>query len=693
MAEEKAVKYWKAPSYHSKDEKAKLDFVMQNVQDGERYYENSPAYQQLQESIRILTGTPSAALASKQEKSGYSKLHTARLRRNLREMVNALADIRFTPGYHSDANEYQMTSATLNRVAASWYSDRFIDVKIKRGIQWMSITTCTYLELMYRTFPGERDRQDIDLVPHSAFDVVCTGVPQDGDLQECYTVTIKRDLPIYLSHSMWPKFTEYLVPDRETPSGWMEKVSNIISDVFDNRPVKQTAKNPTVRLYYQFVLDLSVNKTGHTITMGLDPNTGQRTSWTYEVPSVGEKILAGYDSNGTEMYRIATEKDCRLFPGRRLMVATENKLIYDGPFWDWHGQVPLVKMSADSEPFGDFSMIYDVANLQDTINEMERMIHQTARNKRNPSFLYNNRAMARSTASALRTEVTGQRIGYNGAEGNDPAKPAFPQWFYEVGEWEPEIVKYLMEQMDYQMGVQDISNLAKAKMTANGDQMEKLMSMSGPIVKGISREMERAMRDIAEMFKYLVFQYYTTPKIMQIVGIDGITPENFDFDPGNLVPSHLPGEITAKPSIHTRRQRAHWIADHVTFFITPNTLHQVTQMTQKMIYMQLWRQGFPIDPWTLAEIFNIGDFGKKPEGTNDIMSRWLAWQKMQLEMKAQMADEERTLAGAMGAQPNAPGTGPNGGHKGTGGRAPSGQTAPHITPGNMSRGPRVRETR
>jgi hypothetical protein len=681
---------WQVPAYGSPKEDV-LTFLKQQVDDGQRYYFSSPAYQQLEESIRIISGGSSPRLAEKQKDDRYSKVHTNRLKRNLREMVNSLADIRFTPGFHADANEYQDLAETLNRVGASWYADRFIDVQIKKSIQWMAITTCCYMELQYRRLPGERDKCEIDLIPHSAFDVTMTGVPESGDLQETYVVTIIRDLPVYLAHATWPAFQDDLQPDRESPKGWTEKIISVMQDVFSDQPKYQTAKNPTVRMYYQYVMDLSINKTQAPVTMGLDPNTGEKSAWTYVVPYLGQMILAGYDQQGVEQYRKATVKDCRMFPGRRLLVGTESKCIYDGPSWDMHGKVPLVKMSSDSWPFADYSMIHDVANVQDAVGEMERMIHQTSRNKSNPSILYNMRSMDRNKAKAFRTEVTGQRIGYNGNEGNDPAKPALPASFYEVQEWQPGFVKYLEEQMDYQMGVGNFQALAKMKQGGSAESLDAAMEKAGPIVKGIARDMERAMRDIAEMFKFMVLQYYTTPKIKQVVGLDGITPVNFDFDPGNLIPAHLPGETISKPSIHSQMERARYVAEHVTFFITPNTLHQITQMQQKLLYLQLWRGGFPIDPWTLAEIFNIGNFGKVPDGCNSILDRYMAWQKMQLEFKAQLEEEAGAMQG--GLQSNTPGTGPSGGQKGTGGRAPSGQTAPHMSPPTAQRGGRVRETR
>jgi hypothetical protein len=210
------------------------------------------------------------------------------------------------------------------------------------------------------------------------------------------------------------------------------------------------------------------------------------------------------------------------------------------------------------------------------------------------------------------------------------------------------------------------------------------------------------------MFKYLVFQYYDTPKIMQIVGPDGVTPENFDYDPGNLIPSHLPGEKSDQVSGFTRMQRAQWMAEHLPFNIVPNTLNLLNQVSQKLMVLQLWRGGFPIDPWTLADIMGLPSFGKKPEGTNDILSRYAAWkdresdfsaaeqEKLQIAQQAGQPQNPEDIIKAMidGSNPNpngglpalikppnpnrqgTQGTGPRGGFTGSSGRAPSGQSSP-----------------
>jgi hypothetical protein len=693
MAEDKKKRSWQCPKYGS-DLKTVREWCKQQVDDGIAFQEQEPGFEQLKESIRILSGYPDEALAAKQRDLRYSKLRTNRLKRNLREMVNSLSEIRYIPGYHSNNNELHDQAEILNKRAQFWYFDQFVDLKIKKGVQWMAISPRGWLEMVYRRMPGERGRAEIDIIPHSFADVVFTGMPESGDHQEAYTGTIIKDLPPYLAHSLWPDKQDQLAPDRETPTSFFEKIrekaKEVVSDVFTTSPEKATAKNPTVRLYYQYILDLSVNRSGKTMKMGYeskkkpDGTTEEvKTPWCYDVPSLGSPILNGYDSDGTPVYKLATANDARIFPGRRLVVFNDrggDDALYDGPMWDWHGKFPCVKLSGDSWPFGDFSMVHDVSNIQETTDEIGRITHQMIRNRYNPSLKYNMRAVPRNDAKAIRTDVTGQRIGYNGSEGSGDqvVTSLLPKEFYTLDGSVFTFLEKLAEQLDYQMGVRDISAMSKMKAGASADSMEKMMELAGPIVKGISRDMERSMRDLADMFKYMVFQYDTTPTLLRIVGADGITPENYDYNPGNLVPAHLPGENSKFPSVFTEAQRARWLADHLPFIIMPGMLHQITQTSQKLLFLQLWKMGYPLDPWTLGEVLSLGNVGKIPGGANSMIEKWMAWQKMQLEFKASLAAEAQELGGEGGEESNTPGLGPKGGAKGSGGRASTDQTPPKL---------------
>lgn len=704
MAEEKKRKQWQVPAYQtSGNNKAEVHaWMKQNVDDGLEFLQASPGYQQLEESIRILSGRPTKDLAEKQDE-GYSTLNVNHLKRNIREMVNALSEIRYNPGYLSKNNDLKPTAELLNNVGYAWYIDQFIDLKLKKAVQWCAISPCGWLEICNRRFPGDHGKAEIDAIPYSYFDVVMTGVPESGDHQEAYTVTIIKDLPIYLAHAIWPDHTKILKPDRETPKGWAERIKDkakkIMQDVFSTEPELSTAKNPTCRLYYQYVLDLSINRTGKTMKMGYEKSTvndpsavnGKREEllpmpWSYDVPSLGQMVMRGYrfnEQSGKDepYYTPAAHDECRIFPGRRLLVGNDEDLIYDGPMFDWHGKVPLVKFTADSWPFGEFSMLYDATPIHEAVNEIYRVGHQTVRNRFNPTLLYNQRAIDKPRANSLRADIQGDRVGYNGGEVSDARKAIdtlFTSEFNTIEGWIEKLQSKLTEEEDFITGRPNFAALSKMKMAVTGDNTENVLNEAGPIVKGISRDMERSMRDFADMFKYLVIQYKRTPELMWVVGVDQMTPQSFDFQPGNLIPAHLPGENTKYKSVYTEMQRARWIADKIPFLLMPGTMHEIVQTQQKMIYMQLWAKGFPIDPVTLGEVLRLGNVGTIEGST--MIERWFNWKKKLLEMEVALKQAAQSMIGeeAGGQNANAMNTGPKGGQKGTGGRASSGGQSPQL---------------
>jgi len=701
MAEDKKRKSWQVPAYsiHGGNKSEVHAWMIQNVEDGMEFQQASPGYQQLEESIRILTGEASNDLKDKQKK-GYSKLQVNHLKRNITEMVNALSEIRYNPGYRGARKDTIPTANVLNDFAYSWYLDQFADLKIKKAVQWAAICPCGWLEPCYRRFPGDHGRADIDLIPHSFFDVVMTGVPESGDHQEAYTVTIIKDLPVFMAHSMFPDNTRELQPDRDTPKTWMdrikEKAATVIRDVFSTEPEKSTAKNPTCRLYYQYVLDLAVNRSGKTMYMGYEKKQVRNpvtqametkmfeTPWSYTVPSIGEMVLRGYQKKEGQLepepiYAMATVEEARIFPGRRLIIGNKDVVLYDGPMFDWHGKVPLIKFVANQWVFGDFSMIHDVVSIHDTINEIDRVTHQTVRNRFDPTLLMNTKAITRPDQKRIRSDIQGDRIGYNGGEAADPSKavaPLFTPSFNTIEPWIKEFQTRLTSEEDYITGRPNFAALAKMKVSVSDDATEKILQDAGPIVKGISRDMERSMRDFADMFKYYVFQYKTTPELIWAVGDDAMTPANFDYDPGNMIPSHLPHEFRDKPSIYSKMQRARWAAEHVKFLLLPGTMHEIVQTQQKLVYMQLWAKGFPIDPVTLGEVLRLGNVGQLDGST--MIERYFNWKKKEMEMMIAIKKEAQELLGEDAPQPENDKLGPKGGQKKTGGRPGSASAPPQV---------------
>ncbi len=329
-------------------------------------------------------------------------------------------------------------------------------------------------------------------------------------------------------------------------------------------------------------------------------------------------------------------------------------------------------------------MVHDGFEIQEAINEIERGTMDKIRAQLDLPLGYDINAVNPKEAKQFDPMQPRARIGYDGSLSEKPFAPVVPPEVYQV---RPEVLTYLqhLEQAeDYQLAVRDVVSLAKARALGKGsDQLEALMEAQGPIVRDISRSMERSLSRIGSQLKFIVLEFEDTGRLMQYVGPEGLAQQVFDYDPSSLVPSHMPDEIpeevegdlsNLKPSTHSKIQRARWFAENLKFVLMPHSVHEITQMTYRMMLIQMRRSNMPIDSRTIAEAVDIGNFGTKPEG-NTVYERY--WNEKEDELLHTLRIAE--IAKSQGLDPSAMGGGGKGGAgKKPEGRPPSGQQPPNL---------------
>jgi hypothetical protein len=248
------------------------------------------------------------------------------------------------------------------------------------------------------------------------------------------------------------------------------------------------------------------------------------------------------------------------------------------------------------------------------------------------------------------------------------------------------------------MGLHDLVAMQKAAQLPSADTLEKMAEMAGPIATDMSRNMEASLRDQGEMFKALFFEFYTARRRFQLFGPDGLTPEDFDYDPGQLTPANLDLPGLGYGGTRAERARAHMQNFH--FSIVPNSVYQMTQSTRRLLLLQLARMGMPISPYTLMEQFDIPNPGRPPMGALTEIEKWKAWKREELDVmiesqmklaEAQMAMQQQAQQAAQQADPlgqlsqaiqaavQAPtAQGTQSSNPQGQGRPPSGQKPPHV---------------
>jgi hypothetical protein len=635
------ISNYQIPSFLMDDAKTKEDrlngWLREAIQDGQAFLRGQRAHGDIKKALAILSGTDEERIPK-----SLSKIRPNIIKRQIRDVVATEANIRPLWGYKSDNPALKQQANVLNNCIMAWWLGTFADRSIREALQYAAVLGTGYICPIWEHDFWFAGRGDIRCHVYGPEDVIPVQIPNSNDLQKAYAVIIKTELPIYMVHAMYPDKAHLIKATRERPTSMIQKglayVQKWISPVLNlqNSTGGEQAVWPTVDVYQVYVRDLSINTTGKKLAMG-KPGT----NWAYEVPSLGDDISAEiFDANGMPLYRKAVAEDALLFPNRRLLVATDNAILDDDASPWWHGKVPAIQFRTDDWPweFLGYSMVHDNASVQESYKKHLRNIDDACAARLRPSLMYDKDLISQPMVERFDPRQPAQHLGVNMSLG-DPMKPVLPPQYYDVPTPVWNHMQQLRELMDYQVAANDMAAIAKARQLPSADTIEKILEMAGPITTDISRNMERSLRDLGEICKSLFFQFYTTPRKFQIMGPNGITPEDYDFDPGNMVPGHMPGEDPAQPSKFSPSERARRWQQQFVFNVTPNSLHQITQMTRRLLLLQLQRAGFPIDSWTLAEAMDIPNFGPPPQGTSTVYERWVAEQKLKAELMADMQAE------------------------------------------------------
>lgn len=677
---------WQVPP-QAASESYKLGWLNEQTEDGLAWQRSQRGYGDWQKAFEILSGrgtnlSPTAAYRS--------QLRTARLKRNLKEVRGAVANIRPIWGYATDNPALKAQATMMNQVTAAIYAERFLDLSIKRAVDW-AMTTCTgWIHPVYRRDMAGTGEGNLDLDVYGQPCILPTQLPSDGDYQKAYAVSLMDEIPIYMAHGLFPKFQERLYPTaskfwysseiRTSARGnlfqrmfgsFLRKGDNIMNDLYV--PIRKT-----------WIIDLAVNDTGQDLMLGdwgVDSKNKPepKTSWSYLVPYLGKDLANG---------RKANENDARIYPNRRLVISSETCVMYDGPAFDWHGRLPLVPLTLDDwafDPMG-YSLVRDGYEIQMSIDELYRGTMDKNRAQMDMSLAYDINSVTTREAREFDPMQPRGRVGYDGSLVTEPFKSVVPDSVMRV---QPEIftaMTNLEATMDYQMGINDITALARARgLMGPDDSVDKLMAANGPIVMDITRNVERTLSEIGQQTKFIIPQFYPTARIMQYNGPDKVTRHTFDYDPAKLIPSHGPNETTHDdkqnpvPSKYSMLERAKWFCRNLRFSISPHTAHELVQMSHKLGLIQLRKAGIQISSKTIAEAWNVWNFGG-PDG-NDEYDRYFAEQEDIATHAIRIQELVAALKNDTGLEPTpamqralAILTGQNAKE----GRPPSGQASPQI---------------
>jgi hypothetical protein len=676
-------------------------WTQQMLSDSRSFLRLQPAYKYIADGMDIVNGDFLVTGVQ-----SLSNVRTESTVRTTREIVAAQTNLRIIPSFKSEAEIYRQQTVILNKGFMAWQTMTFADRQVRGAWQYACTGGTGYLGPRYDPNYYYRGKGDQVWDVYGPLDVLPLGLAPSQQIQSAYAVALRKKMPIHQMWRMFPLQRHNIKPSRVTTLGKGMVIAQAVkmaSAVV--RRFSQGVRQPEEALtwdnldaYYIYVDDDSVNETGAPLRI-CGPDGIWGTSWSYEVPFVGQEIATGRVLNGGRPeVRKANREDCAIYPNKRLIIATDTCVVNPAPehqsSYRWDARIPIVQFRCDDWAwnFLGFPATRYGQSIEKLCIELWRGIGDQMNLRLNPSAFYDRGSVAQSTLQTTNPRIPGLRVGLDMAlnQANAQFVPMLPHQWYQTDSIIVEAAaKILPAILKEQMGVADVTAMARARQLPSGDSTEKLLEAMGPLIKDQSRNMEASIRLLGEMWKSDWFQFATASRRLQMLGPDGLSEEDFDFEPGTLIPltrdpqrGNEPMPMTQgpdgtwnydtasgimMPSMATPQfERARWHKANFSFSVTPYSLHEFNSTTRKLFMMQLMKLGFPLSWWTLAEMFDIKNFGpcmipdrenpdyekatqegKAPpmrEARNEI-ERWT----QQLEIQSRVAQAAQSGSGVAGA--------------------------------------------
>ena len=582
-------------------EKKVLAWLRAQAGESEALLKKEPALESYAKVIDYIEGRQGSV-----KSAAISRIVDNKLKRVFFEMASAMTDVRQIWDYRTHNPSFKNQAEILNKLVRSWWRGSYSDLRLQECVKYALAAGTGYLRPIWNPdLPGGGDIELEVLDPKCVYPIR-PNKPYRSGVSDWAGVMIRQKKTINWVAQKYPTKRHKLVAGGESWFAAEKETGNTILTTVD-RLFGAGGGNDTIgeSQYVDFIRVFLKDSTFHTGNESRLMGT-PGTNWAYRVYPVG--------STHPITGRLVTEDDARLYPRGRLIICTPSCILEDIPCPYWYGPIPLVKFTIDPEPWNllGSSPIGSEVPLQDALNEVLRGMDDGIRQWVKRTVIADKNAVARAVVEKFDARRSGQYMMLNPSAGEGLRLlegPNFPPFMVQFPE-------FLKREIEENLGVQGIREAMALKQMPSPESLDKMMENQTPQLRLRGRVLEQALGELAEQVKVLIFQYYDTKRRVQILGDDGVTLEDFDYDPNTLVPALKPGDSNYLPELDAQLDRPTRAVSHhknFSFFVTPNTFLNMSHIQQKMLYLQLLRIGL-MDPYTALDAFDVPNLGAPPDG-------------------------------------------------------------------------------
>jgi hypothetical protein len=435
---------------------------------------------------------------------------------NLIQLVSYLTDLRPSFEVKASNSSFQEQCEVLNKLVKSWFYNQDVDLTLSQ-IVIHAATTIGYGRLTWNPelCGGLGDMQMSALGPLDLIPIRPTHNLQ-GSRGVIYR-TVKeiswfRDKFPVMGHLVTPdaqlsKFTKTSKPSGAIGKAW-EVVGPAMRRVFSASAAGTTdSVLPMAQLREFWLRDEQLNTSDAVVYVG-DTDKGY-----------------GYKVNPGE----------KLYPRGRLIVMGGDIVLYDGPNPFFHGQFPFFALRLNQVPWSwlGISEFRNQIPLQESMNHILAGILDSVKRAVNPPLLSPSNAFGDAVKKNIDPNMPNAMIYYNP---NTIAPPQYAQAASLPG-FVFETMLYFQRELDSQSGFLDLQGLTRRGIVPAGDTIEQLKQNQQTMVRLKVRYIEGFLKELGSQFISNAFQFYTMKRRIHMFGSEGLTYEDFDYEPETMIPA------------------------------------------------------------------------------------------------------------------------------------------------------------